>query len=227
MLITEKSTQFAQHPPGSFRAVCVDCTDLKSIETRYGRQEVFRYVFETELTREDGLRWCAWGRNLSLSLYEKSNLRKLLKQWFGRDLTAQERQSFDTDSMVGVPANLVITHDDVNGTTYANIVAVTPDRGATPLTPSGKYVRQKDRPPKDAVYSRTSAPATRPQAAYTGWKAAVVHVGANAGRPLGDLSEAQLVALYDKWIPQVGKSPTPEDSALIDALKECFDNIPY
>lgn len=225
MVIASNTKQFQPHPAGQFRAVCVDCTEPREIETRFGRQTVFKYVFESEAPREDGTRFCAWSRPLTPSLNEKANLRKLLKTWRGKDLTSEELRGFDTEAMVGVPATIVITHDERDGVVYGNIVAVLPDNGPNPLKPSGAYVRQKDRPARDAAWSST--PKESQQTAHEGWAAVPVHVGANKGRLLGDLSEAQQQALFDKWIPTIGSNPSAEDTALRDALEECFDSIPF
>ena len=105
MIVASTQKQFQPHPAGQFRAVCVDCTEPKEIDSRFGRQTIFKFVFETEATREDGTRCCAWSRPLTPSLHEKANLRKTLKQWRGKDLTSEELRGFDTESMVGVPAN--------------------------------------------------------------------------------------------------------------------------
>lgn len=227
MIVKETSNTFTPHPAGQFHAVCVDITPLKAVESTFGKREVFKFTFETEAIREDGTPFCAWSRNMTASLHEKSNLRKFIKQWLGRDLSGDElRGGFDTESLLHKPALLVITQEEVNGSVYANVVAIMPDKSKEPLQPSGKYVRVQDRPPKDAAYSRTSTPAAQ-EVAHTGWRATVVHVGANKGRQLGDLSEAQLQALYDKWLPQLNESASEDDIALKHALEECFDDIPY
>lgn len=225
MIVSTNQKSFQPHPAGQFRAVCVDCTEPKEIETRFGRQTIFKFVFETEATREDGSRLCAWSRPLTPSLHEKANLRKVLKQWRGKDLSSAELSGFDTESMVGVPAVIVVTHDERGDVTYANIIAVLPDNGPDPLTPSGSFVRQKDRPAKDAAWSST--PKQDEATTHEGWAAVVVHVGANKGRMLGDLSEAQQQALFEKWVPTLGPNPSAEDAALRDALEEACDDVPF
>jgi hypothetical protein len=227
MVITSNQKQFQAHPAGQFRAVCVDSTEPKQVETRFGTQTQFKFVWETEAKREDGTPMCVWSRPLTPSLHEKSNLRKTLRQWRGRDLTAEESRGFDTESMIGVPAIIVVTQEERDGVTYGNIVAVMPDNGPNPLEPSGKFIRQKDRPAKDAAWSGTSPAKSPPAVAHTGWRAVVVHIGANKGRMLGDLSEAQREALFEKWVPTIADNASVEDHALREALEECFDNIPY
>ena len=140
MIVASNQKQFQPHPAGQFRAVCVDCTEPKEIDSRFGRQTIFKFVFETEATREDGTRFCAWSRPLTPSLHEKANLRKTLKQWRGKDLTSEELRGFDNESMVGQPAIIVVTHDERGDVTYANIVAVTPDKDPNPLQPPDQFL---------------------------------------------------------------------------------------
>ena len=231
MLLTEKNNSFEAHPAGHYRAVLVDATPLKVVESKFGKKEVFRLVFETENVREDGRRSCMWSKNLTPSLHEKSSLRKTLKQIIGRDLTADERKGFELENLIGVPVNLMVGHEESNGTVYANILAITPDAGANPLKPSGDYIRVQDRVDKGGgAPVKTSfalqAPAG-PEVQQPEWKSVVVHVGINKGKPLGDLTEAQLQALHDKWLPGIGENPSPEDQALKTALLNALDQILY
>lgn len=46
----------------------------------------------------------------TLSLNEKSNLRKMLASWRGKDFTEQEEKCFDITNLVGVPCMLNIIH---------------------------------------------------------------------------------------------------------------------
>lgn len=231
MKISQNSKNFEPAPEGTFKAVCVDSTLPKEIQTQYGIQTMFRLVFELDALRSDGTKYCAWSRNFSPSLHEKSNLRKFLKSWFGRDLLSDELADFDTERLVGRPAQILIQHDVRNGNTYANIIACLPDKSGDPLKASGKYVRVIDRPQKDSTYSRT--PAQKPQQEVPKdeqWKLTKVHVGANIGALVCELTEEQITALHDRWIPAVEKNPSEEDKALIDALRKAieeFDNIPY
>src|SRR5215475_5593205 len=148
--IKNNSSKFEPCPEYTGRAVCVDCTPLKKQQSQYGEREVFKLVFETELEREDGSRFCAWSRNFTPTLNEKSNLRKFLRGWFGRDLSRVELDGFDTESLIGKTAQIVVVHETKDGETYANIVACTPDKSQEPLRPSGKYTRVQDRPSKTA-----------------------------------------------------------------------------
>ncbi len=226
MIVKEKSNTFVPPPAGQYRGVIVDVTPPPTRTTKFGTQEGFKLVVETDHTREDGSRSCVWSRFLTPSLHEKSNLRKVIKQILGRDLTPDERQGFDLERILGKSVIVMVNHEEVDGVVYANILAFSPDKNTPAIMPSGKYIRVKDRPPKDANYSRTgtSEPEENP---LTGWQAMTVHVGVNKGSRLGELSQAQLQALHDRWIPTVGTNPSAEDLNLKKALEEAFDNIPY
>ena len=149
MIIKANNSKFEACPEYTGKGVCVDGTPLRKQQSQYGEREVFKLVFEVALLKEDGSPYCVWSRQFTPSTNEKASFRKFLHGWFGRDLTRAELDDFDTDSLIGKPAQLVVVQEHKDGETYANIVACTPDRSGEPLKPSGKYVRVKDRPPRD------------------------------------------------------------------------------
>jgi len=239
MKISKKSQSFEPHPEYSGKAVCVDATPLKKVETAYGVKDTFRFVFETSVLRQDGSPYCVWSRGFTASLHEKSALAQFMRKWFGRALTAQEEAEFETEDLIGRAAEIVIAHEEGrNGEVYANIALIRPDRTGKPLAPSGKFVRAKDRPPRDAEYRRTA----EPQAAEShearaeedsGWQRTKVHVGKHAGLDLGDLDQPSVQALIDRWMPEAKAKakPTADDRRLIAALEAALgntseDNIP-
>lgn len=234
MKISNTSTgKFVPHEEGTFNAVCVDITPLVKQESKFGVREVFRIVFETDApTREDGSRQCVWSRAFTPSLNEKSNFRKFLRQWFGRDLTAEELAEFDTETLLDRPAQIVITHDHAdNGETYSNIAACTPYRGKDTIKASGKFVRKQDREAKGegASYRGASAPTGGAQTgdavdgtqAGADWSKVKVHVGNHAGVELRDLDPDAIGRLVDKWLPKHEANPkqTADDKRLAAALK--------
>ena len=107
------------------------------------------------MRRQAGTLQCVRSKNFTACLHEKSNFRKFLRPWFGRDLTSEELASFDTESLIGQTAHLVVVHVHKDSGTYAQIVACTPDQSTEVFSPSGKYVRVKDRSWKDKVHLRT------------------------------------------------------------------------
>ena len=130
-LSAKNDGDFAPHPEtdGLIKAVIVDITPLKKVQSEFGEREVFRIVYETELVGDDGRRPCVWSRPYTPSLNEKANLRKDIKKLLGRDLTEAEKDEFDTESLIGLGVKLMVQHEEgKDGKTYAVISVITPDR---------------------------------------------------------------------------------------------------
>ncbi|MBI1178477.1 hypothetical protein GC207_13665 [bacterium] len=226
MKIQESKAEFTPCPEYTGRAVCVDVTPLKKQQSQFGERDVFKIVFETELDREDGSRFCAWSRNFTPSVNEKANLRKFLRGWFGRDLTKEELAGFETDSLIGKPAQIVVVHEFKDDQTYANIVACTPHRTGEPLQPCGAYIRVIDRQAEPAPngagapggggYRRAQGVA-EPTIEHAAVK---IHVGRCKGLELRDLAPEQVEALIAHWLPtaKAKAKPLADDRRLMAAL---------
>ena len=63
-------------------------------------------------------------REYTLSLNEKSGLRKMLEQWRSRKFTEEERLGFDLMNIVGLPCQITVIHEEKNGNTYANMSGI-------------------------------------------------------------------------------------------------------
>lgn len=137
---------FTPAPAGTHSAVCVDVVDLGEVETQFGRKHRARFIWEIDEERPDyGDRFLAFA-TMNVSLHESSTMGALLRRWRGRDFTAEELAGFDVEAVVGAPCMLTIVHNEKGGTVYANVDAAVPlPKGMARLTPSGEYVRQKDR----------------------------------------------------------------------------------
>lgn len=62
----------------------------------------------------------------TLSMYDKSNLRKMLESWRGKGFTEKEAESFDITKLITVPCMLNIIHKtSKSGNTYEQIAGVT------------------------------------------------------------------------------------------------------
>jgi hypothetical protein len=251
MKIKTNNSNFEACPEFTGKAVCVDVTPLRKQQSQYGERDVFKVVFEVDMDREDGSRYCVWSRHFTPSLNEKANFRKFVRGWFGRDLTQQELNDFDTDSLIGKAAQVVVVHEHKDGETYANIVACTPDKTNEPLKPTGKYVRVKDRETGVSANAAGAGNGTngtggtyrRAQPASDtgaeGYLAVKIHVGRCKGLELRDLAPEQVRALIEKWLPTVNTNPkaTADDKRLMNALQgweannrpvmKEEDNVPY
>lgn len=218
---------FAPHPEtdGPIQAVIVDVTPLKKVDTAYGPKEKFRIVYETTLKREDGKNWHVWSPGYTASLHEKAGFRKDLKKILGRDLTAQEENEFETESLIGKCVSLIITHEHRDDKTYANIAFIGQDKSGNPLKPSGEYTRVKDRESKGGAPQGEKAGYRKaesdPDAGRDDWQKTKVHVGKHAGVDLGDLDAEAVQALIEKWLPkhEANAKPTADDKRLAAALK--------
>jgi len=231
-LSEKKGGDFQPHPEteGTVKAVVVDVTPLKKVQSEFGERDVFRIVFETEVKDDDGKNWCIWSRPYTPSLNAKANLRKDLKKLLGRDLTAQELEEFDTEGLIGMGAKLIIQHEEgKDDKTYATISFMGPDKDGKPLKASGKYVRVKDRPEKPEGAAGGSgagyrkAPGTTEDEGRAPWQKVKVHVGKHAGVDLGDLDEEAVGKLLEFFLgrdfPAMEK-PKKADRDLAAALTE-------
>lgn len=229
-LSTKSNKPFESHPEYNGVAVCVDVTPPKTVQTDFGPKDQFRFVFETTLLRDDGKPYLVWSRGFNTTLGEKSALRAFLKQWFGRDLTATEQQEFDTETLIGRTASLVIVHNEGrNGETYANIGLIRPDKSSNRLPPSGKYIRVKDRQDQDASYNRVSQPASADTQPTDDWKFTKVHVGRHNGLDLCELDVDALRSLHERWLPtaQAMTKPLKADRDLMAALEKAADEFGF
>jgi hypothetical protein len=229
MKLTEKKTStFQPHPEtdGPIKAVIVDVTEPKSVQTKFGEKEMFRLVFETEMVDEENNRnWCIWSRNYTPSLNEKASFRKDLKRVMGRELTKNELdEGFDTEILLGMGVKLIVQHEESpdGEKTYANISFLTND--PNPMKPTGGYTRQRDRD-KDGddkpAPAKATAKASKPAAKATSWEDCIIHIGKHKGKTLGSIAEEDVQILIDKWLPKAGASA--EDQSLAAALQEIAD----
>lgn len=247
-----KKANFDPCPEFMGKGVCVDVTPLQESQGKFGTQQTFRIVFEIDMDKEDreGERWCVWSRQFTPSLSEKANLRKFLRGWFGQDLTKEQLDAFETESLIGKPAQLVVVHEHKDAEVYANIASCTPDKSGSSLVPTGKYVRKQDRPQNGASasssgsnggagYRRAEQPTPSATPEKVDYGLVKVHVGRFVGLELRDLAPDQVQKLVDNWLPTTKAQPkqTADDKRLIAALeswkanqtaaKKENDDLPY
>lgn len=142
------ATAFRPAPAGVHQAVAVDVVDMGILEVTYQgktkKQHKIRVVWQIEELMDDGKPFICQKR-YTLSLNEKSTLRKDLESWRGRAFTDTELDGFDVESILGVNCLLNVMQVQKGGETYANVTAVMPlKRGMEKLTPNG-YTRVQDR----------------------------------------------------------------------------------
>lgn len=98
-------------PEGRYRAKLQEVAKLENRQTRNGRSDLLRLIFELQSPPRARVQYLA-GKNYELSLSRRSELRKDLKSWRGFDLTEEEvnRGKIDLESMVGQMADVRICH---------------------------------------------------------------------------------------------------------------------
>jgi hypothetical protein len=249
MKIKHNGSNFEPCPEFTGKGVCVDATPLRKQQSQFGERDVFKLVFEVDLLKDDGSRFCVWSKQFTPSLNEKANLRKFVRGWFGRDLTKAELDDFDTECLIGKAAQLVVVQEHKDTETYANIAACTPDKSGAPLQASGKYVRVKDRPANggegrgsrvegqgDGGGGGTYRRAEQAASDAGDLSATKIHVGRCKGLEVRDLAPEQVQALIEHWLPaaKANAKPLADDKRLIAALEwwqqeqeKVADNVPY
>lgn len=145
MSLIISAKKYTPAPEGLHQAVCVDVVDLGVVETNFGKKEMVRIVWELSAEMEDGRPFII-GRRYTPSLHEKARLHKDLKAWRGRAFTTEELVSFDLEKVIGAPCQILVQHEERDGTIYGNIAAITKAEPHIKLQPSGHYIRVKDRP---------------------------------------------------------------------------------
>jgi hypothetical protein len=140
-----KANNFVPAPEGTHDAVCVDFIDRGNVQGQFGTKHKCRVVFQIDAKMEDGKRFIV-GKSFTVSLHEKSILRKFLKSWRGRDFTKEELAGFDTENIVGACCQLVLVQEEKDAEVYCNIAAIL--KAKVKMTADKDYVRFKDRDPK-------------------------------------------------------------------------------
>jgi len=69
-------------------------------------------------------------KSYTVSLHEKSGLRRDLAAWRGKDFTDEEAKGFDVSKLIGAFCMVNATQSETNGKTYTNVAGLTPLPGA-------------------------------------------------------------------------------------------------
>jgi hypothetical protein len=129
---------FTPVPPGMHLARCYRVIDLGTQKTEY--QGTIKYAakvllqFEVHGEDENGQPLVTSkgepmtiGKRLTLSLAEKSTLRKDLSNWRGRDFTPEELRGFELKNLLNVWAMISVSRSvGNNGKEYTNIATINP-----------------------------------------------------------------------------------------------------
>lgn len=148
---------FKRVPPGAYIARCFRLIDMGTQESngQYGlklqhRMRVVWEVFGEDEAGEaltvdvDGHAMpLSVSKDYTISLHEKSALRKDLAAWRGRDFTADELKAFDVSKLLGAYCMVNVQHSEANNKTYTNVASLTPLPGALKNSqPAGVHENQ-------------------------------------------------------------------------------------
>lgn len=135
---------FKRVPSGVYIGRCYSVIDLGTqlSSGQYGEkmQHKLRLSWELFGEEEDGtpLTVVVNGKEMpmtisksyTVSLHEKSSLRKDLAAWRGKDFTEEEAKAFDVSKLLGAYCMVNVTTSETNGKTYSNVAGLTPLPGA-------------------------------------------------------------------------------------------------
>lgn len=138
------SGNFKRVPSGVFIGRCYSLIDLGTQLTdgQYGQKMQHKIRIGWELFGEDdqgqpltidvdGVEMpMTISKSYTVSLHEKSSLRKDLAAWRGKDFTDEEAKAFDVSKLLGAYCMVNVTTSETNGKTYSNVAGLTPLPGA-------------------------------------------------------------------------------------------------
>lgn len=131
MIVSENSTgSYARCPSGSFLGRCVRLIDLGTQtsdfqgEVKTARKVLVAFeILDADTRRDDGAPHVL-SKPFTMSLHEKSALRKDLASWRGRDFTPEELRGFDLRSILGKDAFLSVIEVTKADRKFSNIASI-------------------------------------------------------------------------------------------------------
>lgn len=163
---------FEQSPPGLHQAISCDIVDLGMVEKpgwQGGPPKLVHQVRVAFLINEMNSKGKPYwvGRKFTLSLHQRSGLRKFLGQWRGKSISdAEVNEGIELDDWIGKQAQLSLQEITVQDGAQITIIdaIIPPGRGAPilqDLIRKAEYIRVKDRPPKDGEGGKGNGGATQ------------------------------------------------------------------
>lgn len=138
--VAKQGGNYKPVPPGAYVARCYQVIDLGTqvSDGQFGVQSVHKVRLVWELFGEDDdgqpltvsfngqTMPMTVNKNYTVSLHEKSSLRKDLAAWRGRDFTSEEQRAFDVSTILGVYALINVTNTSKGDKVYANVAGLSP-----------------------------------------------------------------------------------------------------
>lgn len=133
IIATSTGSNYEPCPQGNHVGRCYQMIHLGTLNYQY-KGEVLtankvRITFElpNELhtfNEEKGPQPYSLSKEFTLSMHEKSNLRKMLEGWRGKAFSESEVKNFDITKLIGVPCMINVIHTEKDGKTYAGISSI-------------------------------------------------------------------------------------------------------
>ena len=126
---SEGNSEIKQLEPGVYTGIASAIIDLGIQEnTMFGKKQrkvmiVWNIVGETVTVNDEEMPR-VMSKEYTMSLGEKSTLRKDLEAWRGRPFSTDELNGFDLTNILNVPCQLQINQQEKNGKTFVSIAAI-------------------------------------------------------------------------------------------------------
>lgn len=129
----KKEGDFIQVEPGTYVARCYSMIEIGTVETEFNgeKKKAHQVNISWELPEETAIFHEEKGpepfvvsKTYTLSMHEKSNLRKDLESWRGKGYTEEEARRFDVTKLLGKPCILNIIHEPGKKDSSKNYVKV-------------------------------------------------------------------------------------------------------
>lgn len=151
---------FSPIPMGVYTCLIVDVNLVRQMNKFRGEeQDMLNYQFAVLNEMDDGEGGSTRDRYLwkrcSCSINDKSWLGKLAKAVYGRDMTDEEKESFDPESLVGKQVDCMVEQKpgQDGGMVFNNIIS---------FAKTKKELKPVEFKPKATVVEKSSSPATSP-----------------------------------------------------------------
>lgn len=121
-------------PEGAHVARCYQIVDLGTTEQggQYpGKKRKVQFLFELPLElamfdESKGLQPYYTRAMYTLSLHEKSSLRRDIESWIGKRMTDKEASKFNIFKLIGAPCMVNVVHTNKGDNVYANMASISP-----------------------------------------------------------------------------------------------------
>jgi len=132
LIVKSSGGNYDPIPEDSYPAVCIGVYDIGRHYNELYEKEQQRVIISWEIigaTKIDSETGAEKNRvhseTYTASWNERSNLRKMLKSWRGKEFTESELEKFDLKNVLGKPCMIQIVHTKKNDRTYSNADSIT------------------------------------------------------------------------------------------------------